>query len=233
MGIFSSKSSSPGKKKYHKDDPKHDNDISEVDKAKLELRRVRVRMSKMEKAYQAETEELTAKIKAEMRVGRKDRARMFLRLRKLREAALTRTVDQLVNVEKQILTLQEQQQNIEYVKSLEVANKAMEELQRIMPIDYVEDLLERNQELRDINAEISDLIAGDGLCAGAVVDEEAVLRELESLEAEVSHTGKSSGISVQDAMDLPIAPSNDIKVKTPGQKDVAESEDAGRVLVAA
>ena len=236
MGIFSSKSSSPAKKsKYFKEEPKHNNDISEVDKAKLALRRVRAKMSKMEKAYQAETEELTGKIKAEMRAGRKDRARMFLRLRKLREAALSRTVDQLVNVEKQIMTLQEQQQNIEYVQSLEVANKAMEELQKIMPIDYVEDLLERNQELRDINAEISDLIAGDGLCSGALLDEEDVLQELESLEAEVSQNGESSGISVQDAMDLPVAPSDELITKPSGDnEDVTVSEEKeGRVLIAA
>ena len=221
-----------------RDEPSHDAGISQVDKAKLELRRVRSRMRKLQTKYEAETAKFTARIKAEMRAGRKDRARMFLRLRKLRQTALARTDDQIINLEHQLASIREQEDNIEYVRSLETANNAMAELQKIMPIDYVEDVLERNQELQDINAEISDMIAGDGLCAGAVVDEDEVLEELAALEAEISGTttAVSPGLTAEDAMDLPIAPSGEIAggaAKDNVLADEVAEEGDGKLLVAA
>ena len=233
MGIFGSK------KKYDagaaRDEPTHDDDITQVDKAKLELRRVRRRMKEMQKKYEAEAEKFTLRIKREMRAGRKDRARVYLRLRKLRETALERTDNQIINLEKQLDSIREQQDNIEYVRSLQTANSAMEELQKIMPVEYVEDVLERNQELQDINAEISEMLEGDGICAGAVLDEDEVLEELAVLETEIQGT-QDPGFTVQDAVDLPVAPNNPIG--TGASKDgviddeIAE-EDDGRVLVAA
>lgn len=235
MGIFGSKEKkgSPAKRR---DEPSHDAGISQADKAKLELRRVRSRMRKLQAKYEAETAKFTARIKTEMRAGRKDRARMFLRLRKLRQTALSRTDDQIINLERQLASIREQEDNIKYVRSLETANSAMEELQKIMPIDYVEEVLERNQELQDINAEISDMIAGDGLCGGAVVDEDEVLEELAALEAEISGTtaAVAPGLSMQEAMDLPVAPDGVIVGGATKEEVPAEEEPSdGRVLVAA
>ena len=188
-----------------RDEPTHDDDITQVDKAKLELRRVRRRMKEMQKKYEAEAEKFTLRIKREMRAGRKDRARVYLRLRKLRETALERTDNQIINLEKQLDSIREQQDNIEYVRSLQTANSAMEELQKIMPVEYVEDA-ERNQELQDINVDIEML--GDGICAGAVLDRTRSRRASDA-ETEIQGT-QDPGFTVQDAVDLPVAPNNPI-----------------------
>ena len=238
MGIFGSKDKTAGTGAQRRDEPHHDTGISQSDKAKLELRRVRSRMRKLQAKYEAEAEKFTLRIKEEMRAGRKDRARTFLRLRKLRQTALARTDNQIVNLEQQLASIKEQEDNIEYVRSLEMANKAMEELQKIMPVDYVSDVLDRNQELQDINAEISEMLAGDGICAGAV-DEDEILDELAALEAQIGGKsatiiqgeGQTQGLTAQEAMSLPVAPSGDI-LSGGAQNDIAVDEEE-RVMVAA
>jgi hypothetical protein len=219
---------SPAKKKPRRDQPSNDA-LSEVDQAKLEIRRTRTKLRKYQKQMEKETVRLNAKIKTLLQAGKKSQAKANLRLRKLRETALEQTDVQVLNLEQMICTLEQSEFNAEMVKSIETGNSALGHLQKIMSLEYVEEVMEEADELAAMNDEITDMISGSGY----TVDDSEVAADLAALEEEINGGVESS---VAAALDMPVAPTNEL-VQQEVKQDIDDIDDIddmeGRTLVEA
>jgi hypothetical protein len=224
MGNFFKATASP--KKQKREQPR-DDELSQVDHAKLEIRRTRTKLRKYQKQIEKETEQLNTKIKKLIKAGKKSQAKAILRLRKLRETALERTDSQILKLEQMISTIAQSEFNAEMVQSIETGNTALESLHKIMSLDYVEDVMEQADEFQAMNDEISDLIAGSGYA----VDEDDVAADLATLEKEVNGIGNIDSDSVEQAMNLPVAPNHELVEDSEVSEEDAVEE--GRTLVAA
>ena len=223
MGNFFT--SSPKKKKQRRSKEPTNDKFSQVDQAKLELRRTKTKLRKYQKQMEKETERLNDKIKALIKLGKKSQARANLRLRKLRETALEKTDIQVLNLEQMISTIEQSELNVEMVKSIETGNAALGHLQKIMSLEYVEEVMEKAEELEAMNSEITDMISGSGL----TVDDGDIAADLEQLEREINDGAVNT---VEEALKLPIAPTNEVVLPS-GEKKSSEEVEDGRVLVAA
>jgi hypothetical protein len=216
---------SPAKKKPRRDQPSNDA-LSEVDQAKLEIRRTRTKLRKYQKQMEKETVRLNAKIKTLLQAGKKSQAKANLRLRKLRETALEQTDVQVLNLEQMICSLEQSEFNAEMVKSIETGNSALGHLQKIMSLEYVEEVMEEADELAAMNDEITDMISGSGY----TVDDSEVAADLAALEEEINGGVESS---VAAALDMPVAPTNEL-VQQEVKQDIDDIDDMeGRTLVEA
>ena len=110
MGNFFKATASP--KKQKREQPR-DDELSQVDHAKLEIRRTRTKLRKYQKQIEKETEQLNTKIKKLIKAGKKSQAKAILRLRKLRETALERTDSQILKLEQMISTIAQSEFNAE------------------------------------------------------------------------------------------------------------------------
>ena len=220
MGNFFKKEPAP--KKQRREQPKND-ELSQVDQAKLEIRRTRTKLRKYQKQMEKEAEHLNAKIKQLIQTGKKAQAKANLRLRKLRETALARTDTQVLNLEQMLSTIEQSEFNADMIQSIETGNSALGHLQKIMSLEYVENVMEEAEELEAMNGEITEMISGSGY----TVDEEDVAADLEALEKEING---SLDHSVEDALNLPVAPTNALVEQV---EEVGVEEEEGRTLVGA
>lgn len=246
MGNFFNKSKSPPRKKSRRDQPKND-ELSEVDNAKLELRKTKTKLKKYQKQMTKETIQLNIKIKQLIQAGNKSQAKANLRLKKLRQTALEKTDAQLLNLEQMISSIDQTTFNAEMVRSIQTGNEALASLHKIMSIEYVEDVMEEADELEAMNSEITELITGSGY----VIDDDEVLADLENLLSEVSvESGEKKEESVveveesvveesevlsriEEALNMPVAPSGEIGSKEDGVEVKEVEVEETRTLVGA
>jgi hypothetical protein len=110
--------------------------------------------------------------------------------------------------------------------NIETGNSALGHLQKIMSLEYVEEVMEEADELAAMNDEITDMISGSGY----TVDDSEVAADLAALEEEINGGVESS---VAAALDMPVAPTNEL-VQQEVKQDIDDIDDMeGRTLVEA
>ena len=223
MGSLFTKQQSP--KKNRREQPRND-ELSQIDSAKLELRRTRTKLRKYQKQMEKQTIQINQKIKKLLKEKKKNAAKTTLRLRKLREIALERTDNQILNLEQMISSIEQTEFNAEMIQSIETGNTALESLHKIMSLEYVEDVMEQADEYQVMNDEISNLIGESGY----LIDDEDIAADLELLESELN----GQNTSVDQAMNLPIAPNHDLIGNNEEEEEVeSEEEREERTMLAA
>ena len=222
MGSLFTKQQSP--KKNRREQPRND-ELSQIDSAKLELRRTRTKLRKYQKQMEKQTIQINRKIKKLLKEKKKNAAKTTLRLRKLREIALERTDNQILNLEQMISSIEQTEFNAEMIQSIETGNTALESLHKIMSLEYVEDVMEQADEYQVMNDEISNLIGESGY----LIDDEDIAADLELLENELN----GQNTSVDQAMNLPIAPNHDLIGNKEEEEVESEEEREERTMLAA
>lgn len=188
-------------------DRKHE--VTEVDRAILALKTQRRKLGE----YQKKVEDLIGREAAVarrlVREGRKDRALLALKKKRLQEDMLQKADVWVLNVEQQLADIEIASKQQAVFASLKAGHDAVRRLQSQVDLADIEKLAEDTEEARVFQKEIEAAL-GQELSAA---DEDAVLLEFENLEAELGAT---------EVPDLPSVPSRPVSV--PKAADEAKVE---------
>lgn len=172
-----------------------DQEVTSKDRAVLDLKNSKDRLKKFKKKLEVESEKLTDQAKQHIRDKRRDRALLLLKLKKMKE-------NEVENIDKQLLTVMEMIDNIEWesiniqaLKALREGNNALNKLHSEMSYEDVVNLLDETNEAIETENQINQLLAGQL----TTEDEEALARELAELMGENIATPESITLNLPDA----------------------------------
>jgi len=171
------------------------------DKAVLDLKRARDRLDKARKKTELEQATYVSKARMLLQSGKKDQAKLALRMKKYKATQLEKVTLQLSNLEQMVNDVEWAHHQVEIVEGMKAGNLALKELQ--LDADEVADIMAETQEAMAKQQEIDDIISG----SLSNEDEEDVLAELDMIEQEeAAHLD----------FDLPNAPNDSVEtVKAP------------------
>ncbi|KAF8973696.1 Snf7-domain-containing protein [Flammula alnicola] len=172
--------------------------ITPQDRAILDLKLQRDKLKQYQKKIQAVLDREHAIAKAQIAAGQKDRALIALRRRKYQQSLLTKTDQQLENLEQLVrFYIEFSLVEVSVLHGLKQGNEVLKEIHREMNVESVERLLEETAEAREYQKEIGDMLSN----TLTLDDEEAVQNELLALQRDIeSETAKD--------IELPSVPSD-------------------------
>jgi charged multivesicular body protein 6 len=221
MGIFGSKDSSgnPGNRKIPVD---QSNQMTQLDKAKLEVKRGKNRISKFSKKLEQQIVKLDLDARKYLKSGNKKKALYTIKLKKLKIKSMENVETQILSLEKVLLEIETTEMTQESLKAVQNGTNALNEMHRIMSVEDVEQILSDNEEALDDANEIANLIAGAG-GSFDVVDEDELEAELQALNGNVNKNNSNVLI-----LKMPNVPTHKVEQS---EKDVDEKSEKKRVLV--
>ena len=173
--------------------------LNETEKAILECKTCRDKISKYIKRLSKKQTKSRDKAKELVRSKQKDRAKVYLRMAKLHEEQIKVSEGQLEKVQKQISQIESTQNLQECMNCLKQGNEVLKNMQNTIKIEEWEKVKDDMDELKEKDKEISDYLKEYGIDE-AQYDEE-VNNELDKLLNEVQGENK---------IDLPSVPKNEI-----------------------
>lgn len=197
--------------------------VTHHDRAVLDLKIAKDKLKRYQIKMRSESLRLTEHAKELVMAGRKDRALLVLKMRRLREDEQVKAESQLMNVEQLITQIEWETQQMQVFDALKSGNQALEAIHKIMSLEEVEKLMADTADSIEYEQEVSRLLSGN-LSAGA---EEEVMREFEELQALTCLTPAAAEEekSVPAVVVVPAAPA------APAAPVVAEAEAPPKVAV--
>lgn len=203
--------------------------ITDVDRAVLDLKNARDRLTKYNNDLETSIEKLIQRAKAAKEAKRMPTALGLLRLKKYKQAQVENVQTQLLNVHQLIGTIDSQQRNAQIVQSMKAGKEALAQLHKETSVDEVLNLMDEISEQVEVEQEINEII--NGAVPSLTADqEEAVEAELAALAAEME--GTTTEIKAEDLVNtLPLAPGHTLpEVVEPEKKP--EEKKPERVPIA-
>ena len=217
MGIFGSKDDThETARKYPVD---QSSEMTALDRAKLDVRMGKNRLTKWSKHLEKEMDRLQMTAKELLKANKREKAMMVLKLRKLKTASLQSTQNQLLNLEKLLVQIETEEMTIETIGAIKKGTEALKITQSIMSLENVENLMEENDEALAKVQEISDALSSADTDLG--VDEDELQGELESMMLDMGH------LNVTPSM-FPVAPVGPIATEN---EELHEGGSERRVLM--
>ncbi|KXZ47711.1 hypothetical protein GPECTOR_33g593 [Gonium pectorale] len=172
-------------------------DITEVDRAILSLKTQRKKLEDQEKLINVRLErhaEVARQLAAE---GRRDRALLALRKKKLSEKQLAQLHGLILNVEEMLSNIEITKKQTTVFSALQQSNDALKQLQAQVKLEDVQRLLDDTAEAKQYQEELAALL-GQQLTA---TDDEEVEAELAALEEVVQD---------EEKLAMPVAPTTKV-----------------------
>ena len=217
-GVFSNTASSSGSSKKGK---APGGAITSADRAKLDLKNARDRLSKYKQRLEKDEERLVARAKQAKEAGQTKNALNLLRLRRAKQKEVESVDGQLLNVLQMVGTIDSKQNEAQVLDALRVGKDTLQKMHERTTVDDVLELMDQIQEQNEVEKEISNILQ-DGVEL-SVEDEAAVEAELEQLLA-----GQQ-----QQSTELPTAPTTKLPDHLPAvpTTKLPESVTESRVAV--
>ena len=152
MGIFRSKPKEPQEEKPK---PKPKQELSDADKASLELKRARDNLKRQQNAAELCIQQEKDMARELIKKGEKSKAVMVLKRKAMKEKLLERARGQMINVETMIANIAEADNNLKVFELLKQGNTTLKSLQDQMSIDDINDILDDTAESLRVQEEIS------------------------------------------------------------------------------
>lgn len=203
-----------GKKSEKKPASKRRNDeLSEKDKAALQVKRQRDRLKKYEMEMQKKIDRETEICKELLKAGKRDKAKLALRKKKYQNNLLDKTRGQLLNIEQLIDNIEAAQMQQELMSAMQTGTDLLQQINaEIGSIEDVEQLMDDTAEAIAFQNELNEVLSQ----SLAEVDEEDVLKELaqlEQLEAD------------ELAVEMPNAPNKPLQAEDEKEEQVEDAQE--------
>lgn len=156
-----------------------------------------------------------------LKKGDKDRAKFYLRSKKHQETVITKTYEQLDNLENLIGTIEFKLIEKDVLYGLQQGNQVLSKLNNEMNIDKIDKILDDLEDERLKVDEVSDMLGTtNGLSNG---EEMEVDEEFEKLDREVNGIAELPDAPKQEI--LPDVPKQEILPDAPKQEIVTDSKE--------
>jgi type I site-specific restriction-modification system R (restriction) subunit len=201
--------------------------ISSVDRAVLDLKNARDRLSRYKKKLELDDAKIIARAKREKEAGRTKTALNLLRVRKIKQNEVDVVEGQLLNVLQMVGTIDSKQNEAQVLAALKTGKDSLQKMHEETSVDDVLDLMDQIQEQNQVEQEISDILAGAPTSL-SVQDEAAVEAELEALiQEQQQQQQQTTTVELPTAPQtklpehLPVAPTTDLPAIVEPEKKVA------------
>lgn len=186
-GLFSKSAKAPA---IAKAQTRHVHEMSAKDKAVLELKVARDRVHKMRIKNEAQRDVYVSKARTLVKAGKRDQAKLALRMKKFIEKQLDQADGQLLNLQTLVGEIEWAETREQVVVGLTAGNKVLTKLNELTPVEKVEALMEDTAEAIQTQQEIADTLAG----SLSTEDEDLVLEELAMLGEEEKEVGEAASV---------------------------------------
>nr|XP_018904803.1 PREDICTED: charged multivesicular body protein 6 [Bemisia tabaci] len=193
--------------------------VTEQDRAVLQMKSQRDKIKQYQKqiARKLETERRIAK--ELVAAGKKDRALLILRKKRLAEQLLSKTDGQLETIETLIQDVEFAQVEAKVFDVLKEGNEALKKVNDSMNIDEIEKIMDETKEAAEKQEEIQRLISGESF---SDTDMEAIEKEFNDLVGERDgEQNRETEIPQNIKEDEPAPELPEVPTDEPVQKDVA------------
>jgi hypothetical protein len=195
------------------------NQLTAVDKAKLDVRKGKMRLTKWAKHLDKETGKLQEMAKRSLTNGNKEKALRILKIRKMKAGALTQAREKILNLEGMLLQIESQEISVEMAQAVKNGTEALNAIHKVMSVEAVEKLMEENEEALATFQEIENILA-DG--NADYVDEDELEEELMAL----------AGLDTASQMpNLPDAPAHEVTMAEEEIERLGESAGEKRKII--
>ncbi|KAJ6255643.1 charged multivesicular body protein [Anaeramoeba flamelloides] len=182
-------------------------EITSQDRAILELKVQRDNLTRSRKKIELVIDKETEIAKQCLRAKKRKQALLALRRKKWQEQTLDKVEKMLTNVEEMTQSIEFKQMEKKVFDSLKTGKDVLQQLNKMMSVEEVEQLMEENEEAMSYQNEIQELLAGQL----TQEDEEDVLKELDEI-IEMAQDEKE--------IKMPKVPTKD-----PKKKQISEEEE--------
>jgi len=173
--------------------------ITAQDRAILDLKLQRDKLKQYQKKIQVILDREHTIAKGQIAAGQKDRALIALRRRKYQQSLLTKTDEQMENLEQLVSTIEFSLIEVSILHGLKQGNDILKEIHKEMNVESVEKLLEETAEAREYQKEVGDMLSN----SLSLDEEEAVQKELLEMQQDIATESK-----VPLDIELPSIPSS-------------------------
>jgi hypothetical protein len=153
--------------------------ISQVDRAVLDLKNARDRLSKYKKKLEQDEGKIVSKAKAAKQAGQTKTALNLLRLRKIKTREVESVEGQLLTIFQMVQTIDSKQNESQVLEAMAKGKDALKKMHEETTVDHVLELMDQISEQNEVEREISGILEGKEHLS--VEDEAAVEAELEAL----------------------------------------------------
>mmetsp|Transcript_22536 Transcript_22536/g.52169 ORF Transcript_22536/g.52169 Transcript_22536/m.52169 type:complete len:218 (+) Transcript_22536:225-878(+) len=196
--------------------------LTQQDKAILDLKASRDRLKKYQKAMETDSAKLLKQAMALNKAGKKDRAVLCMKMKRYKEKQVGQVDAQLLTVEEMVQTIQWETETMKVVEALQEGNKALDAIHSVMSVDKVEALMDETAEAIAVQQEIDGLLSGEDIA----VDEGELEAELAAMEADLMGTAATA------TPQLPVMPAVPTQKPVVAHTEPALAVDPERVAVA-
>lgn len=198
--------------------------ISQIDRAVLDLKNARDRLTRYRAQLQKDDAKLVAQARRARDAGKKQQALGLLRLRKHKEAQAANCEAQLLNVLQMVETIDSKQNESQVLAALQAGKHSLQTMHQERSVEDVLDLMDAVREEIQVEQEINQIL--ENVPELSPADEVAVQAEMEALQAELVN-GNTTTTTPQ--VDLPVAPTTklpDLVVPTAHTEEEKETRVA-------
>lgn len=130
----------------------------DYDQAVLEVKRNRDRLKKYINRLEADNEKQVQIARKLAKEGKMDRAKLVLRLKKSREAMITKTDNMLYNLQEQLNNLESAKITREFADNIKKSNEVLKTMNEQLTPEMVEQLMDEFAEQKEKMDEVQELL---------------------------------------------------------------------------
>lgn len=219
-GVFSSSASKPIKAIKSRQ-----HEISEYDRAILDLKNARDRLQRYRTKLETEDAKLLEQAKAAKAAGKTTRALGLLRLRKYKTEQAKGVEEQLLNVLTMVETIDSKQNEKAVLEAMKVGKDSLQKMHQETTVEDVLKLMDDIAEEHAVEQEITNIL--QSVPELSVEQESEIEQELAAMEVEIN------GSATTEVPELPTAPTTALPIQPEAvpQQQVAAGSKPERVAV--
>eukprot|EP00525_Craspedostauros_australis_P002850 CAMPEP_0198116026 /NCGR_PEP_ID=MMETSP1442-20131203/9299_1 /TAXON_ID= /ORGANISM="Craspedostauros australis, Strain CCMP3328" /LENGTH=228 /DNA_ID=CAMNT_0043773707 /DNA_START=171 /DNA_END=857 /DNA_ORIENTATION=+ len=225
-GILSSSNSSKQKQK-DANRAKAAASVSQIDRAMLDLKNSRDRLSRYKARLEKDEEKLISRAKAAKAAGKTKSALQLLKVKKMKRNEVDSVENQLLTVLQMVQTIDSKQNEAAVLEAMRTGKDALQKMHEQTTVDDVLELMDQIQEQADVEKEVSTLLGQGHESAFSLEDEAAIEAELLALDGGDAAVAMPE-VPTDEPQSLPVAPDT----KLPDATTITSQEETGRVALA-